>query len=71
MTARMAVQFTGLIAGYYNGLDPVLPGSRVLRMGWIQYFQDPGILKWLEIQYFQNPGSLKWLEIQYFQDPES
>ena len=53
----MAVQLTGLIAGYEDGLDPVFPGSRVLRMGWNQYFQDPGFLEWVGSSISKIQGS--------------
>ena len=57
----MAVQLTGLIAGYWNGLDPVFPGSRVLRMGCFQYFQDTGFLEWVVSSISRIQGSLNGL----------
>ena len=47
----MAVQLTGLIEWLPGWLVlrmdclSVFPGSTVLGMGWIQYFQDPGLLE--------------------------
>ena len=45
------------IQGPQNGLDPVFPGFRVLRMGYFQYFQDSGFLEWVlfSISRFQGP----------------
>ena len=48
-------------------LDPVFPGSRVLRMGCFQYFQDSDLLELILSQYFQDPESLECVVLRHVQ----